>query len=77
MLFHDPIIRTTISLRYNDSQVFINVWLHQFYTLQDTIMRPTHFFVIMVDEHFSPIGALPSQPTLVTRIKFTNPSLYF
>ena len=34
-------------------------------------------FVIMVDEHFSTTGALPSQPTLVTRIGFTNPFMYF
>ena len=76
VLFHDPIIRTTISLQHNDSQVFINVWLHQLCTLQDTVMRPTHLFVIIVDEHFSITGALPSQPTLVTRIGFTNPFLF-
>jgi len=66
-----------ISLVTNDSQVFINVWLHQFCTLQDTVMRSTHFFVIMDDKQFSPICALPSQPTLVTRIGLTNPFLYF
>ena len=46
-------------------------------TLQDIVMRPTHLFVIMVDEHFSTTGAPPSQPTLVTKIRFANPFLYF
>ena len=61
VLFHDPIIGTTISLCHNDSQVFINVQLHQLCTLQDTVMRPTHFFVIIVDEHFFSHWC-PSQP---------------
>ena len=56
-------------------EVFINVRLHQLCTLQDTVMRPTHFFVIMVDEHFSTTGALPSQPTLVMRIRYQSISV--
>ena len=45
--------------------------------IQDSVVRPTHFSVFIVDEDFSTICAVPGQPTLVVRIGNTNPSLYF
>ena len=42
VLFHDLFIYAAITLLPNDSQVFINVWFHQFCTLHDTVMRLTH-----------------------------------
>jgi hypothetical protein len=68
VLFHDPILCAAITVNPNGIHVLINIWLHQFCTLKDTLMHPTHFVEILVDEDFSPHGALTSHPTLVTRI---------